>query len=230
MKYPALSSRKVRSIADELLSGSAVDVDGMVVWRGEGDLLDLQALNVVVQQANQEMVALVGSDRDSVEGRLAGPLFECLQESQIEILDDPGFWAYLSVSKFWEFVVWRERNAFASKDYLKYGKYVDGRNWSECVLHRTYLRGRLATVDGDSSLAAAVEKGTDLWRSHILRVRTSTAPGLARAVVKEQAADRMDTKVLRSYAKRINRMWTNVDLELWNDEDLEALVNGLRDV
>jgi len=232
MRYPVISARKTRALVEEVLTLDFAVVPGVLddvmIWRGDGEPIEMDILDALVSDLQEMMDDFTGSDRDSLEGWLAGPLFKSLPADQVEILDDPGFWAYLSLTKFWNFVVWRERKAFETKEYSRCGKYVDGRNWSECVLHRTYLRGRISTVGDDSSLASAVEKGTDLWRSHILRVRTSTSPELSRALVREQAEDRMKTKELRSYAKRLNRMWTNVDLELWDDAELHKLAHDLR--
>ncbi len=61
-----------------------------------------------------------------------------------DILDDPGFWRYLSLAHYRSFIRWRERGAFADG---KFELYVDGRTATECVLTRMYDRGASAIGD-----------------------------------------------------------------------------------
>jgi hypothetical protein len=68
-----------------------------------------------------------------------------------------------------------------------------------------------------------------LWRSHILRVRTSYAPALAAALVHRQADPnrRMTTEQLREFVKRVNRVASNVVLLLYDEGQAETLLNEL---
>jgi hypothetical protein len=96
------------------------------------------------------------------------------------------------------------------------------------VILRTFLRGQIALEHGQYDLAWAIPKGTDFWRSHIIRVRTGAVPAVSRAFVREQLADRMPSGPLRAYARRLNRLRTNVVLEVFDDDDAESLCRELR--
>ena len=58
-------------------------------------------------------------------------------------------------------------------------------------------------------------------------MRTGTAPVLAQAFVEKQATDRMQTNELRSYAKRLNRIWSNVALTVYDESEAEQLLQGI---
>ena len=83
----------------------------------------------------------------------------------------------------------------------------------------------------DVSLTAGLQHGSDFWRSHVLRVRTGTAPELTRALVEMQKDDdrRLATDPLRAYARRLNRVWTNVNLNLLDKDQASALIEELRE-
>ena len=137
----------------------------------------------------------------------------------------PVFWRYLSLDLFWVFIQWRETKAFARGNYLK---YVDGRSSTECVLSRMYLRA--AAVGGleFAKYASALPRAADFWRSHVLRVRTGTAPSLVRAFVDTQRQQRLPTDLLRRFAKDLNRTWSNVVLTICHDDETQALVEEIR--
>lgn len=139
--------------------------------------------------------------------------------------DDPGFWRYLSLAYFWEFIAWRESRAFARGNFEK---YVDGMTSPECVLTRMYTRG--ASVGGlDHLESAEAVRGTDFWRSHVLRVRTGTAPPVVRALVEMQETRPLERDDLREFAKALTRTWANVVPAIYDDEDAGALISELRE-
>ncbi len=78
-------------------------------------------------------------------------------------------------------------------------------------------------------LAGAIPKGTDFWRSHVLRVRTGTAPPVTRALVRSHREERLPTDDLRDLARRLNRTWTNVTLHGYGDDESDLLIAELRD-
>jgi hypothetical protein len=217
--------------APKLLEGVPMTMATEVTWVGAGEEVDLSAIDQLAAKicagAEAKPKASRGSTRDMLEGELAGSLHMTLRDVPPEMLDDPGWWRYLSV-RIWEFVVWREADAFETGDYRKYRRYIDAKVSSECVPMRMYLRAAIARVGDDYSLASAVKKGSDLWRSHILRVRTGTAPALARALVMEQLSARMPTDELRPFASKLNRLWPNVVLNLYTEDEARDLLTELR--
>jgi hypothetical protein len=89
-----------------------------------------------------------------------------------------------------------------------------------------YLRAK--AVEADMSLASAVTRGTDFWRSHVIRVKTGSTPDLARAVTEQQRDDHMTVGPLREYAKRINRRWSNQVIYVLDADECRALAESER--
>ncbi len=229
--YPTLSETSARTLYEiALATGDApatATVEDAARWQGDGERLALDQLDDLV---SQWMILSERFERhdpkdpgrptsdDEVEGLAATDLHRALEAVHEEpaILDDPGFWRYVTFRHLWAFVEWRERKALeTSRDPEKnkprnFLKYVDGRNPTECVATRMYLRARISHHDHDYSRAYSVKHGADFWRSHILRVQVGSAPTVARELIDLQVEQPLTTDVLRVYAKRINRMWANV--------------------
>ena len=227
MRYPTITMSDCRSLAGQMSNGFSPNIQLSVTWLGVGNCLELDRIEEAARKIDQvwkEHRDLYGSDKDRLEGRVAPTLYSALQEVCVEVLDDPGFWRYLSLAHFWDFIAWREDKAFARGNYLK---YVDGKKSTECVLTRMYLRVQALGGSDYGYMAVEVKKATDLWRSHIIRVRTGTAPPLTRAFVKQQRDNWLNTPDLREFAKRLNRTWTNVLLNIYDDEEAERLIAEL---
>lgn len=232
MRYPVLTESKLTELSPKLLEGLQPAIATEQAWVGQGEEIDLDAIADLVSTIWTALGVFTRGDdadeRDVLEGQLSGTVHATLSELPIEVLDDPGLWRYLSV-RAWPFVSWRESKTFAKGGYDDYHRYIDGRSPTECVLMRMYLRGSIAFADGDYALASAVPRAVDLWRSHILRVRTGTAPSLARALVAEQERDRMPTSALRPFASSVNRLWSNVVINVYDDQEAAELIAELRD-
>ena len=231
MRYPALSRSKCVELARRMIAEETPAVDEHVEWQGVGEEIDLDELRHASDLIIEEMRATTSgyySERYRVEGTAAVLLYQALQHIDRDVRgdprDDPAFWRYLSLAHFWEFIRWREKRPFAKGNFEK---YVDAESPTECVLTRMCARG--ASVGGldhlDSATAVA---GTDFWRSHVLRVRTSTAPPVVRAFVKMQATHPLKTNDLRAFAKALTKTWANVVPAIYDDEDATALIAALR--
>lgn len=234
-RYPSISRRDCARIVPTFLSGeTAVLPDEAVNWKSSGPELDLEELKDVateIETDRQEFaVGSQASDRDMFEGMACGKLHAAMRAYPIRVLDDPSFWRYVALEYFWPLSYWREQGTFDKGDHGRYLKYVDASVATECVVTRMFLRAQAVQVaEGDDySLAHAVPKGTDFWRSHVLRVSVGSAPPVTRAFVNEQAANRMPTSELRSYARRLNRVATNLVFPLLDDEDAAGLISDLR--
>ena len=77
-------------------------------------------------------------DDDQFEGQQASRLYEALRGVDVQILDDPGFWAYLAAGPLWFFVKWREDPEQRSR--ARYTLHLDGSANAECVPLRMFLR------------------------------------------------------------------------------------------
>ena len=227
MKYPILLLSRCEQLADLLIEGQDPSVDPHVTWVGTEEEVNLAPLRIVADEVDLGMRDLPPkADRDHFEGQMAPFLYQAVAEIPFEVLDDKGFWRYLSISMFWDFIAWREESAFEARHHKK---YVNAQTSTEAVLPRMYLRAKAVGGDGYAELTSAFPKATDFWRSHIIRVQTGTAPSLTRAFVEMQRDKRLTTGPLRSLARNLNRTWSNVVLTTYNDEEAAALIRELRD-
>ena len=236
MRYPVVPHTKVAQVVQALLADGLVDVDEYVEWNGQGTEIDLTGIEDTARALVEDYEAHLGGpnakDLDMFEGIVGARLHAALGDAgvSIEVLDEPGFWAYLTVRHLWWFVYARQEPTFEGKDFGEFRKYVDGTNATECVLLRAYLRARISRRDDHHAykLATAIPNGTDFWRSHILRVQTSMSPSLTQAFAAEQAENRMNTDELRGYARRLNRMWSNVVMHVYDDDEAAVVISELR--
>jgi hypothetical protein len=131
------------------------------------------------------------------------------------------------MSRFWWFVAWREAEPLSRGNGLT---YVDGRRNTEAIPLRLYLRAKAVAIGGDVNLAKELKKCTDFWRSHVTRVRTGAAPQLATAFAQMQKdqSTRMATQELRAFARRVNRLWTNVQLAVYDAQEASKVLGDLR--
>ena len=173
MQYPTISSGVIAERLDDLIDGSVVDPSPHAVMFGSGAPFDTASLDVAIDDIRSAFATASPKrasdlDDDQFEGAMATRLHEALRDRPIRMLDDPAFWAYLASGPLWFFVRWRESPAKA-----RGLPGIPGRSREHhlrSAAHVPPCSGRLA--DGtESSLTAAVPKGTDFWRSHIIRVR-----------------------------------------------------------
>ena len=226
MRYPTVSGERCADLALRMWKGETLSLKPAIEWVGEGDDVDLECVRQAAAMVTADLDdAATDATKEQREAEAAPLLHGALGTVDVEVLDDPGFWRYLSLDLFWGFIHWREAKAFARGNCLK---YVDGRSSNECVLTRMYLRA--AAVGGlpFAEYASLLPKATDFWRSHVVRVRTGTAPALVRAFVDTQRHQRLSTDPLRQFAKALNRTWSNVVLSIYDDDEARALVERIR--
>ena len=238
-----IAQQRVRDVSDSaerFIDDLDSDVRSASKKVGEGEALDMTAL----EAARSEIESLLPADGtrhdvDRTEGRASVVLYRAVSDSGADAaaLDDPGFWRYVSLAQMWNFVVWREP-AFKPKQASldepappksNYEQYVDGRNYFNCVATRMYLRVKCLGGLEYGDLAWAVAKGTDFWRSHILRVKAGEHPFFVRAMVRRQMdpATRLDTDPLREFAKQLNRSLVNVVPAMLDEDAADAMVDEL---
>lgn len=222
MRYPILTGSKCAELANQMAAGQEPAVEPHVAWVGHGDDPPLAEIEEVAMQITQQAREWADSDRDRFEGKAAVELAEVLQAIPPEVLDDRGFWRYLALRYFWDFIAWREEGAFARGNHLK---YVNAGTNTESILPRMFVRAR--AVAEDPELAGGIPKGTDFWRSHVIRVRTGSAPSVARAFVAKQARHRLQTSALRETARRLNRSWANLVLHLYDNGEASVLIDSI---
>lgn len=166
------------------------------------------------------------------EGKAATYLFEALEslEVSVEVLDDPGFWRYLSIAYFWEFIAWRYKKLFGNGNHMKFMKYLDCQKSNKSVLTRMYLR--MVAIDGHhhSELAYAADQAADLWNIHIIdRTKLGTCPPMAQAFVRTYGEQQLNDTQLREFAVLVNRKLSNIVPYIYNDDDAYKLISEIRD-
>lgn len=232
MSHPVVSLDALDRVGPPLLDGLDVDVNTVVKWVGTPPELDLSAFESLVPILRAELEVFStsnkASDKDLFEGQASVKLYGALADVPLDVLDDPGFWRYVSLKHLWWLARWREEATFVKGDWEKVRAYVDGKRYSECVALRMFIRGRLVSEAGDPSLATDIPGATDLWRSHIMRVRTSYSPRLVAGLLRQQRDARLTTDELRGFARRLNRMASNVVLHTYDATEVESLLEELR--
>jgi len=196
VRYPTLSNTNTVGLSEQLAGGQDPSVDPHVEWFGSGDEVALAPIADAADAMAREFREWTDSDRDRFEGKAATALFKALENVPPEVLDDRGFWRFLSIRS---------------------------------VLPRMYLRIQAVGGEHHGPLAAAVPHGTDFWRSHVLRVRSGSVPAVARAFARKQAGDRLMTDSLRQAARRLNRTWANVVLNVYDDSEATDLIQTIWD-
>lgn len=226
MRYPVLTRTKCEQLAIQMAAGEDPSIEPSVAWVGHGDEIDVGPIAEVADRITRQAREWTDKDRDRFEGKASVEFAEALARVPPDVLDDRGFWRFVALRYFWEFIAWREEVPFSKGNFMK---YVDAGTNTESVLPRMYLRARAVGGTAHASLAAAIPKGTDFWRSHVLRVRTGSAPPVTRAFVTKQTEDRLMTDSLRQAARRLNRTWANVILHVYDDADASTLIDWLWD-
>ena len=227
MRYPVLTRSKTENLARQLVHDEHTpNWELERSWVGSGHEVDLGPIAETMSEMRAAFEARdpKSADRfpEAFEGRFAGDVHRALRDLPIEALDDPGFWRYLSLVDFWWFVAIREAPAIGRGNVMT---YVDG--GKECVPFRMFLRAQAIRDGDDYSLAGALPKSTDFWRSHVLRVKTGTAPPLARGFARLQKEKAMMSDDVRPFARRMNRLWSNVVFHIWDDDDSDQLLAEL---
>lgn len=219
----------VQEIAATLIDGHRAVIESRADDVGEGPSLDEQPLRDIVASFEDELVDGDPGDREIFEGRLAAAVYPWLAQIPIEVLDDRGFWRYLAVRHFWWFISWREADPIGRGNYLA---LVDARSPAEQIPLRLFLRAKAVDHHGDVAIAGEIAQSTDFWRSHIVRVRVGSAPSLARAFAEAKRDEDVDvrplsTTSLRETAKRVNRTWSNVRLDLYELDEARTFISSM---
>jgi len=227
MQYPTVSLNAVQGfLAEVAIEGQMAD-QPQPLFRGVGDDFlekNKKKLRDIQEQLTKEMAAEDNkTNPDEVEGRFSVVLFKAFHNLPVEVLTDRDFWRYLSCSYFFEFIIWRDGSKGNLPAYASFGASSKSITF-DCVPYRMFNRGLLnylMTYDHDDDSYSRVA-GTDVWRSHILRVKTSFAPELVRSYIEKLEAKKLPTKLVRSLAKRIRRDRSNILFEVLDGDQASA--------
>jgi hypothetical protein len=130
---------------------------------------------------------------------------------------EPGFWAYLGW-KLASIVEWRHPGG----QFINFGSNFG--NLQESLLGRSYLRGKIGQTKEFISVP-----GSDLWRSHIIRVKAGNSSPISRAILALVRDKKLPVKDVRILARRINAYRSNVIFELLTVNGAEKAIGLIWD-
>lgn len=159
------------------------------------------------------------SHKEGAEARMSLELYGALKDLPATVLSDSDFWRWIATAELYDLVTWRDGTPGKGPKMQSYGAQATQVNW-DCVPFRMFARAdiaeRVAVAHPTFELPrdAASLGGTDVWRSHIMRVRASYAPIYVGDLLLAVEDGKAPTTVVREVAKRIRRLQANVMLEL----------------
>lgn len=160
--------------------------------------------------------------KEALEAEMSEKLFKILSTLPMNVLTDSDFWRFLSCHPFFDFIEWRdgENCALAS-----FGANANRVNF-DCVPYRMFNRALVAfsISEDENDFEYALVPGTDLWRSHILRVLTSYSSSMSQAILDKAKIKELPTQILREVAKNLKRARNNIMFETLDYDDSLALL------
>lgn len=160
--------------------------------------------------------------KEALEAEMSEKLYKILSTLPMNVLTDSDFWRYLSCHPFFEFTEWRdgENCALAS-----FGANANRVNF-DCVPYRMFNRALVAfsISEDEDNFDYALVPGTDLWRSHILRVLNSYSSAMSQAILDKALAKELPTQILRETIKNLNRYRNNILFETLEYDEALALL------
>lgn len=190
-----------------------------------------EAIETVLEHWQNADLAKYSSDqkRDELEGELAVPLYEGLQDLPAEVLTDKDFWRYLSAALY-DFVVWRQNTTKTVTGLFPYFGVASNGLGRECVPHRMFNRAYIVGVAGKVNAAAdpfelARIGAADMWKSHVLRVANGNAPLVVHEFATDVKAGNLPTDILRPMVKNLRRVRSNVLFEVLDPHQARDLVD-----
>lgn len=189
-----------------------------------------------------EFMVMIGSEfsrlhakytqRDELEGLLCEYVYDGLRELPTAILTSVGFWRYLATrSEMFEFAAWRDENlrergslpgnesfGVASPTSL----HRDTVPWR--MFNRALISTEAASINGRERMEAAQFVGSEMWKSHTMRVGTSFAPvyvaeilaslgSESGALTPSDIRESAKKKTGLNFPKRVTRLNTNIVAE-----------------
>ncbi len=233
--YRSITSDQVRDYVARLNAGVADGEANVVAPVGQVRqcVADVDKAIAQVCQSIEQSVPNQprGLDADRLEGQWSLPLYRAFAPLGPRVLNDLGFWRSVACERIPRFVIWRDgsKKHGASKEGFGSGSSATG--FQDCVPYRMFRRGQIAALAKVKSMTpdqiAGIE-GTDLWRSHVLRIRLGNSPTAA-AVFLKIADERRNGKVsltdlVREAAKLVQRLSSNIMFGYLGESDVEALI------
>lgn len=227
MQYPTISVHSYQRYINELREGSPLENRPEAVLRGQGEepFLRVRAELLRILDEWKKSLKSIGDSsakKEELEAKLSGEVFRVLEDLPVTLLTDSDFWRYLSCEYFFQFTLWRDGEGCALASFGASSSSVS----FDCVPFRMFNRGLIAfTISDDmNDLDYAEIPGTDLWRSHILRVLTSYSASMTQVILDYFEAGKLPTAVVREVAKRLRKARANVVFEVLDYHEAELII------
>jgi hypothetical protein len=253
-KYPIVTRLNAERIAD-LLRAVPVEQRGRLrvperemIQERRGGTFDSQALDAKCGAIETEWISMVAGNPDwtveFLEIQIAGPLFEVINALPIDLREDEDFWRYLALFPLRWYLLAREPE-LQPQDYGGLhgralsvagassgdGQSVSNTAMSYQLIYRTYLIGKAmrdeSQTDHYSRRRSIPNRGpvTDIWQSHVVRVRIGRIGRVAHALVDRVAGLAADQKdKARDWAKNITRLKNNISLDIKDKNETDQIV------
>jgi hypothetical protein len=231
MQYPTVSLHSYQRFINEFRQNSPLrdKPEGVLRGQGEDPLNRVRPELLRLIDDWKKTIKKIGDSsakKEELEGELSSQLFRVLESLPVTMLTDSDFWRYISSEYFFEFTLWRDGQACA---LASFGASSSSVNF-DCVPFRMFNRGLIAfTITEDiNDLDYAHIPGTDLWRSHILRVLTSYSASMSQAILDEYKKGNLPTAVVRDVAKSLRKSRANIVFEVLDlDQSAEILTREI---
>lgn len=217
MQYPTVSLHSYQRFINDYRQNSPLrdKPEGVLRGQGEDPSLRIRAELLRIVDEWKKSIKKIGdlsAKKEELEAELSSQLFRILETLPVTMLTDSDFWRYLSSEYFFEFTLWRDGENCALASFGASSSTVN----FDCVPFRMFNRGLIAfaITEDMNELDYAHIPGTDLWRSHILRVLTSYSPSMSQAILNEYKAGNLPTAVVRDVAKSLRKSRANVVFEV----------------
>jgi hypothetical protein len=228
MQYPTVSLHSYQRFINEYRQNSPLrdKPEGVLRGQGEEPLNRVRAELLRIVDEWKKSIKKIGDSsakKEELEAELSSQLFRILESLPVTMLTDSDFWRFLSSEYFFEFTLWRDGESCALASFGASSATVN----FDCVPFRMFNRGLIAfTISEDiNELEYAHIPGTDLWRSHILRVLTSYSSSMSQAILDEYKAGNLPTAVVRDVAKSLRKSRANVVFEVLELEEAIEILN-----
>ena len=225
--YRTVSLHQFQNYLNDMRDGSGVLEKPSFTTKGQGEDFFLKIepkLATLITNWKKE-IKQIGDNtakKEEYEATMSVDLFKILYPIQTQMLTDSDFWRFLSMYVFYDFIIWRDGENCAYASFGASGRAVN----FDCVPFRMFNRALVAfAIDStDKDLAYAKIPGTDLWRSHILRVLNSYSSSVSKAILDQYNDGKLPTALVRDVVKRLRKLRSNLLFEILSDKDAEELL------
>lgn len=251
--YPTLSLSAARNLMKLFeINQSTINISDFISIKGTGDSIEdlLNTLEKVIAKESKDL------QEGRLDAKLSPIVHRYLSGSEPQLLQDRDFWRYLSCFKFHNLVAMRfpvtkkskeTSESEISSNWENYGAKVE--DVKNSYIYRLFLASELTHDSEAKNPYHLVEAVTDvdIYRSHIIRVKSGDNPDYCRALLSWWAEreswykrhekklnisalrlkyDKLDRRHLRDIAKRTLRLRSNIVHEFLTRNEVEELIEN----